>query len=177
MGLIHAPRLLFLDEPSTGLDPQNRANLQEHIRALRTRHGTTVVLTTHYLDEADSLAERVIVIDGGRVIADDTPTRLKTAFASEEITLTLADDETARQAAKRATDISADITHTDNHVTVRVPDAPAHLPALLHALATDGTSVIRADVSRPTLDDVFLNLTGRSLREGHAEPTRIEVVA
>ncbi|MFG1989861.1 hypothetical protein ACGFJ7_07755 [Actinoplanes sp. NPDC048988] len=71
------PGLLFLDEPSTGLDPQNRASLQEHIRALRAEHETTIALTTHYLDEADSMAERVIVIDHGRIIADDSPQRLK----------------------------------------------------------------------------------------------------
>jgi ABC-2 type transport system ATP-binding protein len=73
MGLVHAPSLLFLDEPSTGLDPQNRANLWEHILRMRAEHGMTIVLTTHYLDEADSMAERVVVVDHGRVIADDDP--------------------------------------------------------------------------------------------------------
>src|SRR4051812_35904158 len=87
MGLIHAPELLFLDEPSTGLDPQNRANLQEHIVDLRRRHETTIVLTTHYLDEADSMAERVIIIDHGRVIADDSPARLKATHVGDTIIL------------------------------------------------------------------------------------------
>ena len=98
MGLIHAPALLFLDEPSTGLDPQNRANLQEHVLALRERHGTTIVITTHYLDEADAIAERVVVVDHGKIIADDTPARLKADLAGDKITLGFAsaDDASAR---------------------------------------------------------------------------------
>src|SRR4051794_32432649 len=99
MGLIHAPELLFLDEPSTGLDPQNRANLQEHIVNLRRRHETTIVLTTHYLDEADSMAERVIVIDNGRIIADDTPERLKAIHVGDRIILGFPDEATALRAA------------------------------------------------------------------------------
>ena len=80
IGLVHTPRLLFLDEPSTGLDPQNRANLQEQIQRLHAEHGTTIVLTTHYLEEADAIADRVVVIDHGLVIADDTATALKSGL-------------------------------------------------------------------------------------------------
>ena len=87
LGLVHRPRLLFLDEPSTGLDPQSRANLWEHILRLRREHGMTIVLTTHYLDEADSMAERVMVIDHGVVIADDTADRLKAQLAGDRIVL------------------------------------------------------------------------------------------
>src|SRR5699024_12421025 len=104
MGLIHAPELLFLDEPSTGLDPQNRTNLQEHIVALRERYGTTVVLTTHYLDEADSLAERVVVVDHGHNIAEATATRRKYDHGCvrehyDFTTHALYSDETALQGA------------------------------------------------------------------------------
>ena len=77
MGLVHVPRLLFLDEPSTGLDPQSRANLWEHIRSLHAEHGTTLFLTTHYLDEADALCDRILVIDQGRIVAEGTPDALK----------------------------------------------------------------------------------------------------
>ena len=83
LGLMHSPQLLFLDEPSTGMDPQNRANLWEHITRMRAEHGTTIVLTTHYMDEADSMSERVIVIDHGTIIADDTPARLKADLAGD----------------------------------------------------------------------------------------------
>ena len=115
LGLVHRPTLLFLDEPSTGLDPQNRANLAAHIRKLRDDYGTTIFFTTHYMEEADQLAERVIVFDHGQVIADDTPDNLK-----------------------------ATLMGMDGGQTRLVP-------------------------YRPTLDDVFLSLTGRSLREGASE--------
>lgn len=173
MGLIHSPDLLFLDEPSTGLDPQNRANLQAHVVALRERFGTTVVLTTHYLDEADSLAERVVVIDHGRVVADDTPDRLKAVHASERMQLSFGSRDDAAAAAARI-----ESGHPDAHVVVvhgrvvaEMLGAASALPALMHDLYAGGVPVRSAEVIRPTLDDVFLNLTGRSLREGHSETT------
>ena len=88
LGLVHAPRLLFLDEPTTGLDPHNRANLWEHIARLRAEHDMTIVLTTHYLDEADTMAERVVVVDHGQVIADDTADGLKRTLAGDRVVLT-----------------------------------------------------------------------------------------
>ncbi len=167
MGLIHAPDLLFLDEPSTGLDPQNRANLQEHIVALRARHGTTIVLTTHYLDEADSMAERVIVIDHGRVIADDTPARLKAEHVGDRITLGF-DHETA--AARAAAAIPHPLTRTGATVRITVNGGPLLVPGILDDLRAAGVPPLSIEVTRPTLDDVFLQLTGRSLREGGAAP-------
>jgi ABC-2 type transport system ATP-binding protein len=181
MGLIHAPDLLFLDEPSTGLDPHNRANLQEHIRRLRAEHGTTIVLTTHYLDEADALAERVVVIDHGRVIADDTPARLKADLAGDGITLTFADRADAMRAARRAYRITGGtaVVAAGAATAVRIPvaDGPALLPGLLADLAAAGVRVTSAEVVRPTLDDVFLNLTGRSLREGGTAESTAESTA
>jgi ABC-2 type transport system ATP-binding protein len=185
MGLIHAPELLFLDEPSTGLDPHNRANLQEHIRRLRAAHGTTVVLTTHYLDEADSLAERVVVIDHGRVIADDTPERLKAELAGDLVALAFADEADAVAAAARVHRATGrDVTRDGRSVRARVADGPRLLPDLLVGLAEAGIRAAAAELTRPTLDDVFLNLTGRSLREGGtaaaragAEPTARELEA
>lgn len=170
MGLIHTPGLLFLDEPSTGLDPQNRANLQEHIVALRERYGTTVVLTTHYLDEADSLADRVVVIDHGRVVADDTPERLKATHAGDRITLTFATVADARAGAARVGhgEGRAQVGADGVRVVVRVAGGTTLLPGMLRDLDAAGVPARSAEVSRPTLDDVFLNLTGRSLREGRA---------
>ncbi|MCA2216849.1 ABC transporter ATP-binding protein [Jidongwangia harbinensis] len=168
MGLIHAPELLFLDEPSTGLDPQNRANLQEHILALRARQETTIVLTTHYLDEADSMAERVIVVDHGRVIADDTPERLKAEHAGDRITLGF-DHET--DAARAASVLTVGRVHRYGpRLEIAVPGAPRLVPGILDDLRSAGVGVTEVEVTRPTLDDVFLNLTGRSLREGGAAP-------
>ncbi|TDD68524.1 ATP-binding cassette domain-containing protein [Jiangella aurantiaca] len=167
MGLIHAPRLLFLDEPSTGLDPQNRANLQEHILKLRAEHGTTIVLTTHYLDEADAMAERVIVIDHGTVIADDTPARLKAEHAGDLITLGFASASDAARAAARLDALAgAAVTAAGATVEVRVAGGSRLVPGIIRDLDAAGIAVESTAVNRPTLDDVFLNLTGRSLREG-----------
>ena len=171
MGLIHAPALLFLDEPSTGLDPQNRANLQEHVVALRERYGTTVVLTTHYLDEADSLAERVVIIDHGRLVADDTPARLKADHAGDRITLTFAEPADAAHAAARIArgHGDAEVAHEGREVAARVASGSNLAPAMLVDLQQAGVPAASVEVARPTLDDVFLNLTGRSLREGHTQ--------
>ncbi|MEV6488209.1 ABC transporter ATP-binding protein [Actinoplanes sp. NPDC051633] len=168
MGLIHAPELLFLDEPSTGLDPQNRANLQEHIVRLRAEHETTIVLTTHYLDEADSMAERVIVVDHGRVIADDSPDRLKAKHVGDRITLGFATEADAATAAGR---VPHRLERTGSVVVISVNGGAELLPALLDDLRIAEVPPTSIEVTRPTLDDVFLELTGRSLREGGAEMT------
>ena len=175
MGLIHAPDLLFLDEPSTGLDPQNRANLQEHIVALRERHDTTVVLTTHYLDEADALAERIVIVDHGRIVADDTPARLKANLAGDRITVTFAGPAEASRAAAltRTLEPTAVVEQRAGSLGVRVQEGDRALPRLLREYDGHGTPARSAELGRPTLDDVFLNLTGRSLREGRAAVTDI----
>jgi ABC-2 type transport system ATP-binding protein len=183
MGLIHAPDLLFLDEPSTGLDPQNRANLQEHIRRLRVAHDTTIVLTTHYLDEADSMAERVIVIDHGRMIADDTPARLKADHAGDRIVLTFDRADEARRAAAEAlgfvagAEVAQEVSPGGAAVTIRADGGTFLVPKLMRRLDESGITVTSVEVSRPTLDDVFLNLTGRSLREDSAASATNETSA
>lgn len=175
MGLIHAPELLFLDEPSTGLDPQNRANLAEHILALRAGYGTTVLMTTHYLDEADAIADRVVVIDHGAIIADDTPARLKDEHAGDTITLGFADPGDAdragelirRQVPARGTAVGPVARGTE--LTLRTVGGTTLVPALLDRLAAAGSPARSVAVVPPTLDDVFLALTGRSLREDATE--------
>jgi ABC-2 type transport system ATP-binding protein len=167
IGLMHRPPLLFLDEPSTGLDPQNRANLAEHVRALHADHGATVFLTTHYLEEADLLAERVIIIDHGAIIADGTPERLKADLAGDLVTLTTEHEsqaESAAQTARRLTD-AHELDRTGTTLRLRTAEGSAFLPEFLRALESEGVKARTAEVRRPTLDDVFLHLTGRSLRE------------
>ncbi|MET0672283.1 MAG: ATP-binding cassette domain-containing protein [Microbacterium pygmaeum] len=167
LGLMHAPPLIFLDEPSTGLDPQSRANLWQHILDLRAQHGTTVFLTTHYLEEADRYAERVMVMDRGRVIADDTASHLKANLAGDVLTFGFADGAEA----DRALAVVQGLTERDVRregaasVVLSVPDGDALLPAAVRAMDAAGISVARATGVPPTLDDVFLALTGRTLRD------------
>ncbi|MDQ3988278.1 MAG: ATP-binding cassette domain-containing protein [Actinomycetota bacterium] len=169
MGLVHAPPLLFLDEPSTGLDPQNRANLWDHILRMRAEHDMTIVLTTHYMDEADSMAERVIIVDRGEVIADDTAEALKARLAGDRLVVTATDDGVRRLAQLVSRLPGArDVTVDGTRVEVRVGDGPGALPELVRAAGSAGVHVTTAQVHRPTLDDVFLTLTGRTLREAEA---------
>ncbi|MGH1561289.1 ABC transporter ATP-binding protein [Mumia sp. DW29H23] len=178
MGLIHAPGLLFLDEPSTGLDPQNRANLQEHVVDLRRRHGATVVLTTHYLDEADALAERIVVVDHGRVVADDTPAALKANHAGDRIALTFATPGDAGRAAERAAAAhpTAQVVQDGTAVDVQVAGGAGLVTDMLRDYAAVGVSPATVEVARPTLDDVFLSLTGRSLREGGTSSSSTDIL-
>lgn len=167
MGLIHQPRLVFLDEPSTGLDPQSRANLWTHIRKLRDEMGTTVFLTTHYMDEADSLSDRILIIDMGQIVAEGTPAELKKRVSGDTITLTMREEKDATEAAGVAGMLAgADAPVIEGHIVrFHVPDGASALPVLLGEMTKAGLAAIGVEVNRPTLDDVFLTLTGRSLRE------------
>ncbi|QIG38484.1 ATP-binding cassette domain-containing protein [Microbacterium sp. 4R-513] len=167
LGLMHAPPLLFLDEPSTGLDPQSRANLWQHILDLRAEHGTTVFLTTHYLEEADRYAERVMVMDKGRVIADDTATALKANLAGDVLTFGFASAGEADRAlavVQRLTDRGVR-REDEASVALTAPEGDALLPTAVRELDAAGIRVRTATGVPPTLDDVFLALTGRTLRE------------
>jgi ABC-2 type transport system ATP-binding protein len=179
IGLMHTPDLVFLDEPTTGLDPQSRANLWEHILRLRRELGSTVFLTTHYLDEADYLCDRLLVIDNGTIVASGTPEELKANVSGDAVLLTLADAERAQDAVSVLAGldgadtpvIDADSPDRAGHadqVSVHVPRGGAALPGLLRQLDAKGIDLSAVEVRRPTLDDVFLSLTGRSLRDGDA---------
>jgi ABC-2 type transport system ATP-binding protein len=160
MGLIHQPRLLFLDEPTSGLDPQARANLWQHIRGVRDELGTTVFMTTHYLEEADALCDRVLVIDHGAIAAEGAPEELKRRVSGDSVELLLADDAAALSAAAVVGGMVEGA-----HVRLSVPSAVEALPRMFRALDDAGVELAGVQVQRPTLDDVFLNLTGRALRD------------
>ena len=165
---MHSPQLVFLDEPTTGLDPQSRANLWQHIRALRDDTGVTIVLTTHYLEEADALADRVMVMDHGAVVADDRPDALKARISGDVVTIGFADDPQAGEAIVRAAVAARDVVVTDTALFVTVDEGATSVVPILRALDASGLQPTSITVNRPTLDDVFLTLTGRSLREDHA---------
>ena len=167
LGLVHRPWLLFLDEPTTGLDPQSRARMWDEVKRLRDG-GTTVFLTTHYLEEADALCDRIAIIDRGRIVAQGTPEELKREVAGDVVTLGIKGD---RQAAlnllsSRPFVRDHDAPAPDSSVLrVYVEDGDTAMPAIFQILYQGGVTLETISVSRPTLDDVFLRQTGRSLRE------------
>ncbi|ACQ82125.1 ABC transporter related [Beutenbergia cavernae DSM 12333] len=168
MGLMNHPPLLFLDEPTTGMDPQSRANLWEHILRMRAEFGMTIVLTTHYLEEADRMAERVVVIDHGSIIADARPEVLRLEHAADVITLRFAPDDvgTARSALGADLRFAPAIAQSGDDALLLTLDRGAEaLPDILYRLDAAGVRPASATIAEATLDDVFLNLTGRSLRE------------
>ena len=167
LGLVHEPAVLFLDEPTTGLDPQSRANLWDHIRALRDS-GTTVFLTTHYLEEADALCDRLMIMDHGQVVAEGTPRELKQQVAGDAIQISLRQDdhETERAAPMlRGEPYVRELTAGDGQVRLYVDDGGTALPQLIRLLDQAGIGIRSISMSEPTLDDVFLRQTGRSLRD------------
>jgi ABC-2 type transport system ATP-binding protein len=171
MGMVHRPALLFLDEPTTGLDPQSRAQLWDEVRTLRAG-GTTVFLTTHYLEEADALCDRLAIINDGRIAGEDTPDALKRRIAGDLISLGLdtSGDAAARvRAALEGQPFIRELRETSEGVQVTVERGETALPVVLRLLDGTGVTTRTMTLARPTLDDVFLRLTGRTLRES-AEP-------
>ena len=156
---------MFLDEPTTGLDPQARANLWQHIEGLRTNEGATVFLTTHYLDEADALADRIVIIDRGEIVASDTADNLKANISGDLVSLEIGSDDQVSVARDKLATISDDVEVDGRHVSGRVARAGKAVPGLLRDLEASGVGLEGIEVIRPSLDDVFLTLTGRSLRD------------
>ena len=164
LGLVHDPQLLFLDEPTTGLDPQSRARVWDEVRRMHER-GTTVFLTTHYLDEADALCDRIAIIDYGKIVAEGTPEELKRAVAGDVVTMSVAGDQ------QRALDLLKDEPFVresrleEGSILLYVDRGEVAMPAILRLLDTAGLQLMTIGLHRPSLDDVFLRQTGRSLRE------------
>jgi ABC-2 type transport system ATP-binding protein len=166
LGMVHAPKLVFLDEPTTGLDPQSRANLWDHVRSLRTDHGSTVFITTHYLEEADALCDRILILDNGEIIASGTPDELKRGIGGDLISLSVdGDPVAANDVAARAIPDATIEPHGEHGLRITVSHGDRQLPGLLRELDAANISVSSVQLSRPSLDDVFLKLTGRSLRD------------
>jgi ABC-2 type transport system ATP-binding protein len=167
VGLVHRPQLLFLDEPTTGLDPQSRARMWDEVRQLRDE-GTTVFLTTHYLEEADALCNRVAIIDHGKIVAEGTPDELKRAVAGDLVTVGVSGDVEAALRLLQPQPFVREASIAGGELRVYVDRGETAIPAILRLLDKAGLGLTTVALSRPSLDDVFLRSTGRSLRESDA---------
>lgn len=172
MGLIHQPEIIFLDEPTTGLDPQNRAHLWDYINKLAKTMGVAIFLTTHYMEEADRLADRIAIIDRGKIITTGTSDELKRSISGDVLTLTppTEKDEERKGFFKRVEDALSgkpfvlSTKPSDNEMAVYVNDGGSAIPSIMQVLDNHGIEVKTISMSRPTLDDVFLKYTGRTIR-------------
>jgi len=165
-GLLHHPRVLFLDEPTLGLDPQTRRHIWEYVLALRDREGVTIFLTTHYMEEAEH-ADRIAVIDHGQIVALDTPEALKDMVGGDVVRLRTSNSEQAIPRLREAFDI--EIRRDEQTLIMEVPHGDQAIPQIVQVLS-NGTGpaidVLSINMRRPTLEDVFIKLTGHAIREG-----------
>jgi ABC-2 type transport system ATP-binding protein len=168
MALVHRPSILFLDEPTTGLDPQSRSALWDEVERLATEDGVTVFLTTQYLEEADVLADRVGIIDHGRIVAEGTPDALKRDIGGDTVEAVPADPHDLERAAEVLRQFGEPAAHSPKGAGVRLADGAEHLPDIVRALDEAGVTLAHLQLHSPSLDDVFLAKTGRSL-EGAGE--------
>jgi ABC-2 type transport system ATP-binding protein len=167
IGMVHSPKILFLDEPTTGLDPVSRSQLWAQIRLLRDL-GTTVFLTTHYMEEADALCDRIAIMDKGQIVAKGSPSELKRAIQGDILSLTVNHIENAQQlalVALRDLDLVREIQAEGGSLRLVVTHGGEALPVVLRLLENSGVGVADIALSRPSLDDVFLRATGHSLRD------------
>ncbi|MFC9915054.1 ATP-binding cassette domain-containing protein [Streptomyces sp. NPDC059862] len=164
LSLVHSPSILFLDEPTTGLDPQSRANVWEYIRRLHREDGITVLLTTHYLDEADALADRLLIMDGGQIVADGAPDTLKSQVTEDTLTLRVPPEllDDAVVALSSAPGVANVSKERDGSVRAKVSSDNA-LPDIVHALNEAEVTTTSLHIQRPTLDEVFSHVTGKPI--------------
>ena len=163
MALVHQPSVVFLDEPTTGLDPASRASVWDEVRRLNDNHGVTIFLTTQYLEEADELADRVAIIDGGRIVAEGTPDELKRSIGSDVIIATVASDIDRAKEVAATVDSCGPVEIHGAELTIVTSNGAAAIGPVAIALAAAGITVTSMTLRRPTLDDVFLELTGAHL--------------
>jgi ABC-2 type transport system ATP-binding protein len=174
MGLIHRPRVLFLDEPTTGLDPEVRADMWAEIAHLSGSEGLTILLTTHHLEEADRLAGRLAIVDHGRVVAEGSPDELKGELHGDAIQVELGDPQPDGQAHAALDRVPGvwEVTIEGRSLRARTDNGSAAVPAVLQALEAGGVRVASVTIARPSLDDVYLRHTGRSLTKVAEEVSR-----
>ena len=166
LGLVHRPRVLFLDEPTTGLDPEARTDLWTEVERLSGDEGLTVLLTTHYLEEADRLADQLAIVDHGKIVAEGTPEALKAELRGDSVHVELVDPDTDGQVRALLAQLPGigEIIAEGNTLRARVDRGATAVPAVLGALEDKAIPVAAVTVSRPSLDDVYLSYTGRSFK-------------
>jgi ABC-2 type transport system ATP-binding protein len=172
IGLVHRPRVLFLDEPTTGLDPEARAAMWLEVERLAEHESLTILLTTHYLEEADRLAERVAIVSRGKVVVEGTPDELKAGLAGELVTVELGDVNGRVAEAEelvRTLDDASEVAAEGRVIRTRVPNGAQAIPAILARLDAAGFPVAAVTTSRPSLDDVYLHYTGRDFASEDTE--------
>jgi ABC-2 type transport system ATP-binding protein len=175
-GLMHSPRVLFLDEPTLGLDPQTRSSIWSYIRLLRDTEDTTIFMSTHYMDEAE-VCDRIAIMDHGEIVALDTPAALKAGVGADRVRINTDDDRAAIAALGEKFGVEAELS--EGAVTFYVPSGEAFVPRLFADL---GVPILSVSVSRPTLDDVFMSYTGSTIRDaeesqaGHANRVLMQMM-
>ncbi len=169
-GLIHRPNLLFLDEPTTGLDPESRAVMWREVQSLASQGGVSVLLTTHYLEEADRLSRRLAIVDQGRIVARGTPDQLKSELHGDRVTVELAEEANAARAGEHLSSLpaSGEIVTEERLLHVQVTNGARAVPGFVAALEDAGIEITQVALSRPSLDDVYLRATGHSFETADA---------
>ena len=171
--LVHKPKVLFLDEPTTGLDPQSRATVWDYLEQLNKKEGITIFLTTQYLEEADRLCQRLCIVDAGKIVAEGSPVGLKKEIGADAITITVqnrtgAGDRAATKTAAKAVLSKIpevmDVVETDEGLTLYVKNGGLFVPELVRAFDRTDTELVSINISTPSLDDVFLKHTGKRIR-------------
>jgi ABC-2 type transport system ATP-binding protein len=168
-GLMHSPRVLFLDEPTIGLDPQTRRSIWTYIRELKEREEITIFMTTHYMDEAE-WCDRIAIMDNGQIVALDAPETLKAGIGHDRVTIHTDDDQPAIEALRRQFEIEA--TVAEGAVTFGVPSGEQFVPRLFAEWDPANPPIRSVSVSRPTLDDVFMSFTGSTIRDAEEDQSK-----
>jgi ABC-2 type transport system ATP-binding protein len=167
-GLINTPRLFFLDEPTLGLDVQTRGAIWNYIKLLKKEYHMTILMTTHYLEEADVLCDRIAIIDHGKIIIEGTPEKLKENLGGDIMTLSIKDTNADISAIIQKVPRVKEVKRQDGTYRIKVEDGEETAPTIIDAIRAQGHSVTRLSLTKPTLDEVYLEYTGRSLREEEA---------